>query len=71
MNPEGLVLAAIGIFAICGAALNWSFFMNNRKARFIVAILGHAGARAFYVLLGGGLVTCGLMMALGVWTSAK
>ena len=71
MNPEGLVLAAIGIFSVCGAALDWEFFMNHRKARFMVAILGRAGARAFYGLLGSGLVVCGALMSLGLFPDVK
>jgi hypothetical protein len=45
-----LILA--GLFSIAGAAMNWEFFMNNRRARPFVSVLGPNGARIFYVGLG-------------------
>lgn len=67
MNPVGLVLVAAGVFSILGGALDWGFFMNSRKARGMVRLIGHNGARGFYVVLGlviavlGGLITAGLI----------
>ena len=62
----GLLFVAIGLFAICGADYNWDWFMNHRKARFFVAVFKRTGARIFYILLGGGLTTLGVLLALGV-----
>jgi hypothetical protein len=47
-----LILIAFGLFSIAGALFDWDWFMEDRRARFIVKILGRSGARVFYVLLG-------------------
>lgn len=62
----GWVLVICGVFSICGAVLNWDWFMNNRRARFFVSIFGRNGARMFYGLLGSALVVVGFLLALGV-----
>jgi len=66
MNPFGFLIMAAGIFSICGAAFDWDFFMNNRKAKIFVATLGRNGARGVYVVLGVGLAVLGLLLATGV-----
>lgn len=65
MNPDGLLLIAIGSFAISGAFFDWEWFMNHHKARFLTAIFGRTGARTFYCLLGSGLVIFGMLIAAG------
>jgi hypothetical protein len=67
----GLLFVAIGLFAICGAACDWEWFMNHRKARLFVAAFTRAGARIFYILLGGGLTTLGVLLALGILQSKE
>lgn len=62
----GWVLAGAGVFSICGAMFNWEWFMNNRKARFFVRILGRGGTRMFYGILGTALVVVGVLMAMGI-----
>jgi hypothetical protein len=57
-------IAAVGIFSILGGALNWRFFMENRKAEFFVRVFGRNGARIFYVLLGVGIL--GIAIYLGL-----
>ena len=48
-------------------ALDWGFFMNSRKAQGMVRLMGHNGARGFYIVLGlvitvmGGLMTAGML----------
>lgn len=64
MNPWALFLVAGGLFAICGAAFNWAWFMNNPKARLF--ILGRTGARIFYGLLGAALVVVGMFFVAGI-----
>ena len=66
MNPEGLVLVAVGIFTMSAAILNWNWFMNNRKARFIVKIFTRNGARYFYGFIGFGFLICGLLATMGI-----
>ncbi len=65
-SAMGLFFVAIGLFAICAAVYNWDWFMNHRKARLFVALLSRTGARIFYMLLGGGLVTLGVLLMLGL-----
>jgi len=62
---------AAGVFAICGAAFDWDFFMNSRKAALFVRFLGRNGARVFYGLLGAVIVVLGGLMAAGVILSDR
>ena len=71
MNPMGLFLVAGGLFSILGGILNWEWFMNHHKARFMCAILGREGARAFYVLLGGIIAVIGALIFVGVIQNAS
>lgn len=66
MNPAGLILMAAGVFSIAGAARDWDFFINSRKARFFVSLFGRNGARIFYGLLGTVITVIGLLITLGV-----
>jgi hypothetical protein len=71
MNPFGLIFVAAGLFSICGGVFDWDFYMNNRKARFIVGIFGRSGARIFYVLLGLALVVLGALFVAGIIEDAS
>jgi len=66
MNLWGLFFIAIGIFSLCGALFDWDWFMDARKARFIVKIFGRNGARIFYSLLGTGLAVLGILGLIGI-----
>ena len=66
MNPFGLLIVAGGLFSMAGGVLDWDWFMNHRKARFMCAILTRNGARIFYVLLGLGLAIFGGLLTAGV-----
>lgn len=66
MNPVGLIVGAAGIFAICGAAFNWEWFMGHRKAMLVVKILGRTGARILYGLLGAVLVLLSVLLTMGI-----
>ena len=61
----GLFVIAAGILSLCGAIFNWDWYMNHRKARFLVKILGRGGARVFYGALGLGLIVLGGLLLLG------
>ena len=71
MNPLGLILVAAGLFSICGAAFDWDFFINSRKARFFVSILGRTGARIVYAVLGLVIVVLGALITLGILKDAS
>jgi hypothetical protein len=70
MNPVGLILVAAGIFSICGAAFDWDFFINSRKARFFVSTFGRTGARVFYGVLGLVIVVLGTLITAGILKDA-
>ena len=55
-----LLGAACGIFCIVCAAMDWDWFMNSRKARFMCNLLGRNGARIFYAILGAIITTLGV-----------
>ena len=62
----GWAIAAAGVFSAAGAALDWDWFMNHRKAQGLVRLMGRGGARAFYGLLGLTLAVVGVLMGLGI-----
>jgi hypothetical protein len=66
MDSIGLLLVAFGAFAIAGAVMDWDFFMNARKARLVVAIIGRTGARIFYGLLGTIVLIAGALTTVGL-----
>lgn len=66
MDPVGLILVAAGIFSITGAAFDWDWFINSRKAQFWVAILGRNGARVFYGVLGAVMTIVGVLWTFGL-----
>jgi len=62
----GLVLCGAGAFAAAGALLDWTWwYAASGKAALFRRVLGHEGTRAFYALLGGALLGCGLRVLLG------
>jgi len=65
MNPVGFFVIFAGLFSTAGGILNWEWFMNNRKARFISKILTRKGARIFYVVLGIAMVIFGILLTMG------
>ncbi len=56
----GLLIIGGGSFSLCAAIFDWDWYMNHRKARFIVKIFGRQGARTFYGILGVVLIILGL-----------
>ncbi len=60
LTLPGLVLALAGPFAVSGAVFDWNWFMNHRKARRFVWLIGRPATRFFYALLGGGLTGAGI-----------
>ena len=60
-----LLLVAAGSFSVAGAVQDWDFFMESRRARLFVTLLGRSGARAFYVVLGLAIAGVGVAVGLG------
>lgn len=66
MNHSGWIFIVAGLFASLCAAFDFEWFMNHRKARFFVKILGRTGARIFYIALGAGILVLGSLVLFGV-----
>ncbi len=66
MVLPGLIVVAAGLFSLAGGALNWTFFMENRKAKRMTALIGYTGARIFYCVLGAVIAIAGALMVFGV-----
>ena len=62
MNFAGAVLIVVGLFSLGGGATGWPWFMNTRRARCLVRLVGTTGARIFYVLLGLGVLAYGIAL---------
>ncbi len=60
----GVFVMGAGAFSILGGVMDWDWYMNNRRARLIVAIVGRTGARIFYVGLGAAFMLGGLFFML-------
>ena len=66
MNYLGLLFIGIGLFAAVAAAFDWDWYMNSRKARWMVNLIGRNGARLLYIVLGGALVVAGSLELFGM-----
>ena len=65
MKPFATVFVLIGILALCGGIFNWDWYMNHRKARFMVNLFTRNGARFFYALVGTALIVYGVLLLMG------
>jgi hypothetical protein len=66
MNHKGFILVALGLFIFAGTLSNLHWFMNARKARSIVGLIGIGGARVLYGVLGIVVTVFGASMVFGV-----
>lgn len=57
------LLIAAGLFTVVCALKGYRFFWEHRKAQFMVRIIGHTGAKFFYVTIGFALIVVGVAMA--------
>jgi immunity protein 17 of polymorphic toxin system len=53
-----------GAFSVVGAWKDWDWFMDNRRARRLVNLLGRKGSRVFYAVIGFLLAAGGAVMLL-------
>ena len=65
MNVTAVVFMLAGAYVLLGGLLNWNRFMNSRNAGLIVRIIGHQGARLFYMIVGIVLVVLGALAEAG------
>jgi len=61
----------IGGFSAFFAAMDYDWYMESRKARFLVAIIGRANARLFYIAVGVTFMVGGLLALLGIIGSSS
>lgn len=65
-QPFGIIFIIAGLFSAVSAVLDWDFFMNHHKARFMIKIFGRKGARIVYIALGMILVILGALFIFGI-----
>ena len=58
------LIIACGLFSLVCAVMNWDWFMNHRKAKFMISLLGKTGARIFYSILGLFICSAGVVLAV-------
>jgi hypothetical protein len=66
MNFGAIIFIVVGAVSLGGALYDWDWFMEHRKARLFVRLLGRNGARIFCGLLGAALATSGFLALTGV-----
>ena len=68
MTPSEYFIFALfiglGVFSVVAAVLNLEWYFQTSAAQTFVRWLGRTGARLFYVLLGVGLILCGVLAIL-------
>ena len=68
MTPsESFIFAlfiGLGVFSVVAAVLDLEWYFQTSAAQTFVRWLGRTGARLFYVLLGIGLISCGVLAIL-------
>ena len=62
----GLIVAAVGLWPLLGAALNLKFFMDTLPVPLWTAIMGRPATRVFFIVLGLLLIGLGLAIAVGL-----
>ncbi|HNO78425.1 MAG TPA: immunity 17 family protein [Phycisphaerae bacterium] len=62
----GWIFVALGAFTICGAMMNWDWYMNHRRAWLFVKLFGRNGARVVYFVIGSVFVTLGVLHEMGM-----
>ena len=60
----GVVGILVGAFSTWCAFQDYNWFMNSRKARFMVWVFGRKNVRAFYIVLGVVLMLAGFCYLL-------
>lgn len=66
MNPSGIIIVAAGLFSFAAGLFNWQWFMNARKVRAMARLIGPAGVRVFYMILGLAIAVYGVLLASGM-----
>ncbi len=56
-----VLFIVLGVFSITASVLNLDWYFQTDGVRIFVKRFGRNGARIFYVLLGIGLIACGVV----------
>ena len=56
-----ILFIALGLFSLVAAIWNIDWYFQTDGARIFVKRFGRNGARIFYILLGIGLIACGVV----------
>ncbi|MCA9492216.1 MAG: immunity 17 family protein [Myxococcales bacterium] len=59
---SAILVVGVGVFAVVCAWQDWDWFMEDRRAQPVIALIGRQGARAFYGSLGLLLVPAGILL---------
>ena len=65
----GVLLFLAGAFSTYCAAMDYDWYMDSRKARFLVTLVGRPMARLFYMVLGIVVMVAGILGGLGFFAS--
>ena len=68
MRPSFIYIffAFAGCFSMCGAVFDLDFFMEARKAKYLVYLIGRSKTRYFYFILGFMASVVALLGLLGL-----
>jgi len=68
VNSIGLLVVVGGLFTAGCGIFDWEWVMTSRRARFLSQLITRTGARAFYAVVGVGMIVVGTLMTIGVIT---
>ncbi|MEA5595079.1 immunity 17 family protein [Rivularia sp. UHCC 0363] len=61
-----ILIILAGLFSVAASYfINWDWYFNNYRARFLVKIIGRKGARIFYTVFGLFLIGMAVAILLG------
>jgi hypothetical protein len=62
----GVFLILIGIFVLAAIGFQWDWFLRIFRVEGVFELLGKTGATVFYIVLGLGAWTLGILMLFGI-----
>ena len=66
MNSVGLLVVAAGVLTTGCGIFDWEWAMTSRQGRRLSTMITRTGARAFYVVVGVGMIVVGTLMTTGM-----
>ncbi len=62
----GILMVAVGLFAIAGSAFDWEWYWERRRMRIWVDLFGRPAARIVFGILGLAVLVAGVLVTAGV-----